>query len=100
MAEESLRELLARVHERLQSSRSVDERSRDLLRTVMLDIERALDASETPGVKRSALHRPATDAEHESPGSLEELAVSFEAEHPSLARTLRQLIDALGKAGI
>jgi len=31
---------------------------------------------------------------------LEGLAVRFETDHPSLAQVLRQLIDALGKAGI
>jgi hypothetical protein len=31
---------------------------------------------------------------------LEEAAVGFEVEHPSLAAGLRQLIDLLGKAGL
>ena len=31
---------------------------------------------------------------------LEELAVELQAAHPALATTLRELIDALGKAGI
>jgi len=31
---------------------------------------------------------------------LESLAVRFEAGHPGLAELLRELIDALGKAGI
>jgi FXSXX-COOH protein len=31
---------------------------------------------------------------------LDELAVHFEAEHPSLGTALRRVLDALGKAGI
>jgi len=35
-----------------------------------------------------------------APPRLESLAVQFEADHPGLAELLRQIIDALGKAGI
>jgi hypothetical protein len=34
------------------------------------------------------------------PHRLEELAVEFEVEHPTLAASLRQLIDLLAKAGV
>jgi len=88
MAEETLRELLARLHEHLSaSSGSLDTESRQLLGTVMRDIARTIDPAAT-GV--AAAHRP----------RLESLAVRFEAGHPALAETLRELIDALGKAGI
>lgn len=87
MKQESLRELLARVHERLRDARSVDPQSRDLLVTLMGDIERALGGS---APRREEPHAP----------RLESLAVQFEAEHPTLARALRQLMDALAKAGI
>jgi Domain of unknown function (DUF4404) len=76
--QESLRELLARLHDRLGKADSVDPESRELLAEVMEDIERAL------GKKQR----------------LESLAVQFEADHPGLAQTLRQLADVLGKAGI
>jgi hypothetical protein len=93
MSEESLRELLARVHQRLSASGSADAESRELLGTVMRDIERALAAG-APAV---------ADAEAGAARAsrrLESLAVRFEAGHPGLAETLRELIDALGKAGI
>jgi len=93
MTQESLRELLARLHERLSASGSVDREARALLGTVMRDIERAL---------ASGAHTdPATltPATAQAP-RLESLAVQFEAGHPGLAELLRQLIDALGKAGI
>lgn len=89
MTEESLRELLARLHQRLSASASVDRDSRALLGTVMRDIERAL-APETGSHEDAAAHAP----------RLESLAVRFEAGHPGLAELLRELIDALGKAGI
>jgi Domain of unknown function (DUF4404) len=96
MTQESLRELLARVHERLSASGSVDRELRQLLGTVMRDIERAL----TPGAHTAA--SPATPAPAAAAHAprLESLAVRFEAGHPGLAELLRQLIDALGKAGI
>jgi len=93
MTQESLRELLARVHERLSASGSVDRELRQLLGTVMRDIERAL----APGAQTAATPAPAA-AVHAP--RLESLAVQFEAGHPGLAELLRQLIDALGKAGI
>ncbi|HKZ74175.1 MAG TPA: DUF4404 family protein [Steroidobacteraceae bacterium] len=89
MKHESLRELLERVHERLSGTRELDERSRQLLSTVMRDIDRAL-------------HRGGADAQAKLDAGprLEALAVRFESEHPALAGVVRQLIDALGKAGI
>ncbi len=92
MNQESLRELLARVHERLsQAGGTVDQESRELLGTLMRDIERTLSANDT----RSTTHSADANAPR-----LESLAVQFEAEHPSLAETLRQIIDVLGKGGL
>ena len=93
MTAEKLRELLARVHERLAASGSLDRESRQLLGTVMRDIERALGAG--AGSAGSADEAPAAHAPR-----LETLAVKFEAGHPGLAEVLRELVDALGKAGI
>jgi len=88
MPQDSLRELLARVHEHLGRSGSVDQESRQLLGTLMRDIERALQVPAASG-----------DAATQAP-RLESLAVRFEAGHPALAETLRELMDALVKAGI
>ena len=95
MTQESLRELLARVQERLAASGSLDRESRQLLGTLMHDIERALGV----GGAATAATSPAPAAGTHTP-RLESLAVKFEAGHPGLAEALRQLIDALGKAGI
>ena len=91
MSQESLREMLARIHERLAQADSVDAESRDLLATVMRDIERMLGRGGT----NAAATPPAAAVPR-----LEALAVQFEADHPGIAQLLRQIIDALQKAGI
>jgi hypothetical protein len=94
MTPQTLRELLARVHEHLRArGGSIDGESQRKLSTVMRDLERTLDdADKAPDDASStaAAHTP----------RLESLAVRFEAGHPALAETLRELIDALVKAGI
>jgi Domain of unknown function (DUF4404) len=97
---ESLQTLLAKVHERLNETGSVDTGSRELLGQVMGDIERALrqgGAVSAAGETRSAA--VADDTETPTP-RLEALAVRFEADHPALAAHLQRLVDLLGKAGI
>jgi len=92
MTPESLRELLTRVHEHLSAGgASLDRESQRTLGTLMRDIERALnDAGQDDASIAAAAHTP----------RLESLAVRFEAGHPALAETLRELVDALVKAGI
>ena len=85
--EESLRELLRRVHERLGGAEKVEAETREWLIALMQDIERALAGDRQPSTKTPVPR-------------LEALAVRFEASHPALARSLLQLVDALGKAGI
>jgi hypothetical protein len=85
MSSEDLPALLAQLHERLKSARSLDVESRQLLATVARDIEQALMHDDTSRVAAEPV---------------EELAVRFEADHPSLAGVLRQIMDTLGKAGI
>ena len=85
MSSQDLRALLAELHERLRSARSLDPESRDLLTTVAHDIEHALKHDDASAVAAEPV---------------EALAVRFEADHPSLAGVLRQIMDTLGKAGI
>ena len=82
MTEETLRQLLARVHERLSTSSTIDPEAREMLATVMRDIDGAL-GKDMPAAPR-----------------LEALAVQFEAEHPGIAQLLRQIGALLGQAGI
>lgn len=86
MSQENLRELLAQLHTRLGHARTLDEESRKLLTTLSHDIERALGR--------------ASDDTAPARNSLEGAAVRLEVEHPALANVIRQLVDALGKAGI
>jgi hypothetical protein len=91
VSQESLRELLSRVHERLSAGgAAIDSESRQLLVTLLRDIERALGAGGAAASPPAVAPAP----------RLEALAVRFEAGHPGLAETLRELIDALVKAGI
>jgi len=86
MSSEDLGQLLAQLHARLKHARSLDAESRQLLLTLANDIEKALASDDIAAVA------PAQP--------LEALAVRFEADHPSLAGVLRQIMDTLGKAGI
>lgn len=82
MPEGRLRELLARLRAHLSAGAPLRAEDRERLDTVM-------DAIGAPGAASAgALLR------------LERLAVRFEASHPALAETLREIIDTLGKGGI
>jgi hypothetical protein len=87
MPDESLSDLLQRVRARLQEGHALDGESRQQLSSVMRDLEGTLHSDAAPA---AAAHVP----------RLESLAVRFEAGHPALAETLRELMDALNKAGI
>jgi len=83
--EHRVRELLARVRERVSQARSLDADSRDHLSAVVSDIDSDLGRG------------GATDAHAPR---LESLAVRFEADHPALAEVIREVIDALVRVGI
>lgn len=83
----ALHERLEALHAELASTTTVDAESRQALNTLLGDITRLLDQSHAQG------NEPMTDR-------LEALAVGFEAEHPALGTAIRQVVDALGKAGI
>jgi hypothetical protein len=84
-----LRELLARVHERL-SRTPVDAESRKHLAALVRDIDHELGRDEAKDGGAAGTHAP----------RLEALAVRFEADHPGLAEVIREVIDALVKVGI
>ena len=88
-----LQQSLTRLHSRLSGAPSVDERSKLLLRDVLGDIERLLARPAAP----LAADPPGSD----SPSSrLEALSARFDAGHPTLSASLRELIDLLGRAGL
>ena len=96
---DDLDDLLAQLHSRLNRAKKLDPESRELLLTVSEDIRRALadKSARRKGSGKSSGKSSDRDS-HES--RLEELAVRFEADHPTLAEALREITDALAKAGI
>ncbi|HSN71917.1 MAG TPA: DUF4404 family protein [Steroidobacteraceae bacterium] len=84
-----LHRTLRSLHEELTSTRAVDDESRELLVTVMQDIARVLDRSQQETADTGSLKE-----------QLETVAVQFESEHPRLSSAVRQVVDALAKAGI
>jgi hypothetical protein len=84
-----LRHLLSQLHDALGGAGTVDQESRRLLGTVLSDIERVLQQPSAGGPRGAPIS-----------GRLEALVVRYEADHPGVAGAMRQLIDALAKAGI
>jgi predicted component of type VI protein secretion system len=87
-----LHERLAGLHEALAGTRSLPAEERQLVETVLADLQRLLEATRQGGGE--------ADQAGEHGDTLESAAVRLEAGHPSLATALRSVIDALGKAGI
>jgi hypothetical protein len=80
---------LESLHTELARTNKIDRESRDLLVMVLNDISRLLDPSQPdPTSDRSLTER------------LDEIAVQFEAEHPTLGIAIRRVVDTLAKAGI
>ena len=82
-----LRRTLQGLHEELGRADRLDPEDREMLATVLTDIQRVLE----PGAA------PAPSAPGEA---LEGAAVRLEAGHPGVASAIRALVDALAKAGI
>jgi hypothetical protein len=93
-ASNDMQQSLTRLHAQLSASSSVDESSKRLLREVMDDIDRLLRSTE-----RAPQSAPAPAA-HPARSRLEALAIAFDAEHPRLSASVRELVDLLGRAGL
>jgi len=86
---QDLNKHLEALHTELARTNQIDRESRELLVTVLNDISRVLDPSQpNPTDDRSLTTR------------LDEVAVQFEAEHPTLGTAIRRVVDTLAKAGI
>jgi hypothetical protein len=84
-----LNKQLQSLHTELARTATINHESRELLVTVLNDISRLLDPSS-----------PNPDSEHSLTERLDEVAVQFEAEHPTLSTAIRRVVDTLAKAGI
>jgi hypothetical protein len=108
MSPDVLRDQLAKLHEELRRVSSVDPRSSELLGEIMDEIKRLMPQSYagSPSLPSLSPAAPAAAASAASAaasslsGRLEEIAVQFEADHPTLAASSRRLVDLLGKAGL
>lgn len=84
-----LKDRLAALHAELVDTRSIDDPElRQRLIELLGDITRLLGKPATAGEQHSLIEQ------------LDGLAVQFEAEHPALGTAIRQVVDALAKAGI
>lgn len=91
---QKLRETLATLNAELDTVESGDPEVRAMLVSALQDIAAKLDArtAATPDV--------AVPAEPFATESLQEVARVFEVEHPTLAATVRSIVDSLARAGI
>ena len=88
MAQDNLRDHLAKLHSELSAADQADPAAREKLSGVMQDINRRID-------------EPAAALPDASlPDRLERIAVQFEADHPTLAASARRLVDLLAEVGI
>ena len=87
---QDLQQHILALHARLENldRDAVDSRTREALMLLLSDLTRLLGAASLDSEDHPLTER------------LEQLAVSFEAEHPAVGTAVRQLIDALAKAGI
>lgn len=86
MDQKTLRERLARLHAELADAHRQSPATRQPLGEVLPDLKRVVDGGGA--------------ADKSLPDRLERVAVHFEAQHPGLAATTRQLIDLLSEVGI
>jgi hypothetical protein len=90
MADDNPRDRLASLHAELIAAHSQDPEGRRALGEVLPDVHRMVQGEAQPG----------TAPDPTLPGRLEKVAVQFEAEHPKLAQSVRNLVDLLGEVGI
>lgn len=91
---QKLRETLATLHAELGTVESGDPEVRRMLLSALQDIAAKLDARSAGSAPTDAiLAEPVTE-------QLAESARLFEVEHPTLAATVRSVIEALSRAGI
>ena len=85
-----LRRTLERLHDEIEETKFVDANDEQLLRDLLADITRLLDA---------ATER--REAEEESIGErLSEAIQRFEKSHPTLAANIERVIDAFGRLAV
>lgn len=90
MNDDELRNSLEELHRKIAATNHVDEKGRELLNQLNVDIQNLLDRTESNEIG---------DNEWEI-ARLEESVRHFEVTHPSLTAALSQLLNILNNAGI
>jgi uncharacterized protein YaaN involved in tellurite resistance len=89
MREQHLRQMLAQLHTELQRANTIDDRSRELLRSVLSDIEDLLERNQKRGTQPESIIE-----------QLRQAVRAFETTHPTLTNAINGVADALAKMGI
>jgi hypothetical protein len=91
MDQTTLRERLAKLYAELTHAQKEHPAARQPLGEILPEVKRLVD--QPPGAEAPVQDRSL-------PERLERIAVRFEADHPTLAASARQLVDLLGEVGI
>jgi hypothetical protein len=89
MREKHLRQMLEQLHTELQHADTIDDRSRELLRSVLGDIEDLLERNQKRGTEPESIIE-----------QLREAVRAFETTHPTLTSAIGRVADALAAIGI
>lgn len=87
MSDNKIQQLLVELHEQLQQKNNLDDETQGLLEQVLEDVKVTLNGD-------------ANELETDLSDRIEQQAVQFEQEHPTLSGILRQIIDTLGRMGV
>ena len=87
--EEQLRQMLEQLHTELERADTIDDRSRELLRGVLGDIEDLLERKQKRGTPPESIV-----------ARLREAVRAFETTHPTLTDTIGRVADTLAGMGI
>jgi hypothetical protein len=91
MNDDELRELLEELHHKIETTNSLDEKGRELLSHLSVDIRNLLERTG---------HEQGLRGNPREIGRLEESIRHFEVTHPNLTAALSQLLNILNNAGI
>jgi predicted nucleic acid-binding Zn-ribbon protein len=90
MSKEPLRQTLEQLHDELEQTKKLDDASRAMLRDLMEDIQKLLEASDEEAAER-----------HDSlMGRLSDAMKHFEDDHPTLVAVLGRISDSLGRLAV
>jgi predicted component of type VI protein secretion system len=89
MREQHLRQMLEQLHTELQRADTIDDRSRELLRSVLGDIQDLLECKQKGGTQPESIIQ-----------QLREAVRAFETTHPSLTSAISRVAEALAGLGI